>query len=355
MDYFAVAQRLETWGMLQPAKEFTERGMSIAGNDLLADPQYHAGVQLYARIMTRGSDTETAYTTLRSRLQVASAEPSGFQQLFKQISKVGIEATTDEEMRKNMLQARIDNARNGMTAALHEIGTAVDLYYTSEEKLQFATSFVETKRVGMTKEDVEEFWLPLTEAAVLPEQEMRWRYELLSNDPENMGLEHRWEEVERRRLKVEELGANLEKLAALAVKPETREFYLRKAEDAYQSAEDTGGELRILAQMSGRERYWELLLASDPQRLAQLAGTGDTELCNQVVNFVISHADSKLAQQAILARSKGLTPVWGKSYTALAGLYFADPDPQVKAAFIAALGDDTIGKRLKKDADDVSR
>src|SRR5260370_35788852 len=141
--------------MLQTEKEIRERGMSIAGNDLLADPQYHAGVQLYARIMTRLRDPETAYTTLRSRRQVASAEPSGFQQLFKQISKVGIEATTEEEMRKNMLQPRIDTARNGMIAALQQIGTAVDLYYTPEKKLQFATSFVDTKRVGMTKEDVE--------------------------------------------------------------------------------------------------------------------------------------------------------------------------------------------------------
>src|SRR5260370_38844520 len=130
--------------------------------------------------MTRWHAPETAYTNLRSRLQVASAERSGFQQLFKQISKVGIEATTDEEMRKNMLQARIDNARNGMTAALHEIGTAVDLYYTSEEKRQFATSFVQPKRVGMTKREVDEFEMPLTEAAALPEQEMRWRTESLS-------------------------------------------------------------------------------------------------------------------------------------------------------------------------------
>lgn len=354
-DYFAVAQRLETWGMLQPAEEFSEKGMSIAGNDLLADPQYHCGAQLYARIMTRRREPETAYKALQSRLQVASEEPAGFQQFFKQIFKGGIEATTNEEMRKNMLQTRINNARQGMTAALRDMGATVDLYYTPEEKLQFATSFVEGKRVGMTKEDVEEFWLPLTEAAVLPEQEVRWRYELLSNDPENMGLESRWEEVERRRLKLEELGANLEKLAALNVKPEIRDSYLRKAEDAYQSAEDTGGELRILAQMPGQERYWELLLASDPQRLAQLAGAGNAELRDRVANFVISHADSKLAQQAILARSNGLPPVWKKSYTALAGLYFADPDPQVRAAFVDALGDEPIGQRLKKNADDVSR
>src|SRR5260370_40129764 len=105
-----------------------------------------------------------------------------------------------------------------MPAALHEIGTAVDLYYTAEEKLQFATSFVEIKRVGMTKEDVEEFWLPLTEAAVLPAQEMRGRHELVSHDPENMGLEHRWAAVERRRLKLEQLRADVYKIAAVSLK-----------------------------------------------------------------------------------------------------------------------------------------
>jgi tetratricopeptide (TPR) repeat protein len=101
-DYFAVAQRLEGWQMLRPAKEFMEKGISIAGNDLLADPQYHSGAQIYARMMTRLRDPETAYTTLQSRLQAAIVEPAPVQQLVKQIFKSKIEAATDEEMRKNV-------------------------------------------------------------------------------------------------------------------------------------------------------------------------------------------------------------------------------------------------------------
>jgi predicted Zn-dependent protease len=40
--------------------------------------------------------------------------------------------------------------------------------------------------------------------------------------------------------------------------------------------------------------------------------------------------------------------VWAKSYTALAGLYFGEATPEIKAAFVGALGDQTIGERLGK-------
>jgi len=50
----------------------------------------------------------------------------------------------------------------------------------------------------------------------------------------------------------------------------------------------------------------------------------------------------------VAARANLRPPVWGKSYTALTGLYFAEPLQPIKAAFVDALGDQTIGERIGK-------
>jgi len=55
--------------------------------------------------------------------------------------------------------------------------------------------------------------------------------------------------------------------------------------------------------------------------------------------------------QAIEANSKSRTPVWNKAYTALTGLYYASPAPNINGAFQSSLGTGTIGDRLGKPID----
>jgi Flp pilus assembly protein TadD/predicted Zn-dependent protease len=344
-NYFTVAQRLECWGMLEEARDFAQQGISKAGDNLLADTQYQPGLELYARIMTRLRQPEEAYRTLHSALEAAAKPPA----MPALVSQDPTEAASIQELHQNAINERISHARQGMGAALRAIGETVHGYYTPEEKLQFRTTFVEPKHAGMTQADVEDFLLPLADAADLSEQATRWRYELLLEDPEHTPLVAVWEETERRRLKLEELGAELEKLASLSHRPMLRDTYLLKAQDAYQSTGDSAGELRVLSEMTETERYWQLLLAADPQQLVKLAGMGDER--DRVTNYIIAHGDAQLAEQAILERGHDLSPVWKKSYTALVGLYFHDRSPRTQAAFLDALGDETIGKRLDEQGD----
>ncbi len=54
-NYFEVARRLETWGMLEPARNFAEQGVKKAGAELLASTEHHPGAKIYVRIMTRSA------------------------------------------------------------------------------------------------------------------------------------------------------------------------------------------------------------------------------------------------------------------------------------------------------------
>jgi tetratricopeptide (TPR) repeat protein len=49
--FFDAARRLESWNMLPQAREFAERGVSLAGNELLANNDHLEGARIYARVM----------------------------------------------------------------------------------------------------------------------------------------------------------------------------------------------------------------------------------------------------------------------------------------------------------------
>ena len=42
-NYFEVARRLESWGMLEQARSFAEQGVAKADPELLASAEHHAG------------------------------------------------------------------------------------------------------------------------------------------------------------------------------------------------------------------------------------------------------------------------------------------------------------------------
>jgi tetratricopeptide (TPR) repeat protein len=359
-NYFEVASRLESWAMLPQARSYAEQGVTVAAGDLLAVTENHSGATLYARIMTKLRQQEKAYTTLHSALTAASAILPVLQQ---QVAKEGIAAVTDAELRKRMQETRIENARNGMSAALTEMGGTVARYFAPEEKVAFA-QLAERLRTPMSPADVQRFAVPVAQSAGLAELEAKWRYEGMleqANSPnESLSRMVPYIDLQRRRLKLAELGERLESFAG-RVPGLQRPYVLLAAADAYRSAADPESDLRILSQtpvqyMSRdvQTHYLELLLARRPQQLVQMAADW-TPWSQQVSDFVVANGDAALAHAVVAARAAGRPPVWASSYNALAGLYFAEPAPEVSRSFVSALGDETIGERLGSRGDRNTR
>ena len=144
-NYFEVARQLENWGILDQARSFAEVGVNKAGADLLASAEHHAGARIYVRIMTRLRRQEQAYAALQKGLAASTAN---LPVLKEQVEKEGVAGITDAKWRENQRLLRMETARNGMTGALQEIGTAVNTYFTPEERLTFA-HFAESKRAAM--------------------------------------------------------------------------------------------------------------------------------------------------------------------------------------------------------------
>jgi predicted Zn-dependent protease len=354
-NYFEVARRLETWGMLAPARDFAEKGVNTAGGELLASAENHEGAKLYTRVMTRLRQQEKAYVTLQAAL---SAAASPLPVIKEQVAKQGIAAVTDQEWRQRTQQVRIENARNGMRDALAEMGTTVAHYYTPEEKASFV-KFAQNVRAPMDFADTNLFALTLVQSAGLAEVEANWRYDLMMNASEAssalFGQMPGFVDLQRRRLKFAELGPQLERFAP-RVGASLQPSVLITAAEGYRASGDTVNELRLLSRVpvtylgGNLNRYLDLLLVQNPQQLVQLASNW-TPLGQQVSDFVMANGEPSLARAVVTARSRFRPPVWLKSYSALTGLYFAEATPETKAAFLWALGDQTIGERLGKQVD----
>jgi tetratricopeptide (TPR) repeat protein len=355
-NYFEVARRLEAWGILEPAKSFAEQGVSAAGDELLATTENHDGAKIYVRVMTRLRHHENAYATLQSAMNAAS---NSLPVLKEQVAKKGISGIPDKEWREHVLATRQESARNGMHAALVEMGSTVARYFTPEEKVTFS-SLAQALRAPMPAETAKGLAIPLVQAAGLADREATWRYELLMNSFRDqadwMGQMTEFAQLQRQRLKFAELGPQLESFAT-HVRPELRTTVLLNAAEAYRSAGDSDNELRLLSGLgpanlggANQTRWFTLLLKKNPQQLVQVAGSW-LPWGQPASDFVLANGDAELAHAVVTARGNLRPPVWGKSYTALVGLYFAESQPSIKAAFVGALGDQTVGERIGKPLD----
>ena len=353
LKYFSVASSLEGWGMLPQARTFAEKGLTVAGNDLLASNEDHGGAQLYARIMTRMRQQDVAYQKLQAAVAAAGQLPP----ITDQVARNGLEAATNADLRKNLLLTRNSNARNGMAACMGEMGAAVNRYFTPEEKLGFA-QFLNAQAVTMQRDDAFDFLLPAADKAELPEVQAKLLGQELLVKTRARSAVDRLQDLQVRRLKLMELGQQLERLASTG--GDDGPGYLVRALNVYGMAGKPDDELRVLERMrtapngglsnQQRSRYFELLLARTPQRLVQFSGQpkgrGD-----DAADFIVSHGDAQLAHAAVTVRGVTEPAVWTAAYNALVGLYFGESSPQVRTAFITALGDGTIGERLDKPGD----
>ncbi len=356
-NYFEVARRLETWGMLDQARTFAEQGVAKAGADLLAGSDNHLGAKTYVRIMTRLRQHDVAFTTLQKALEESAAS---LPVLKQQMERVGVTGLTDAQWRENVRRTRIETARNGMQGSLQEMGGAVNTYFTPEERLAFA-HFAESKRAGMTPDDLDKFAIPLAENAALADQEALWRFQWIMHQaalPNSYPNTQPLVDLQRRRGRFAELGHQMEQLE-VALSSTQRGAPLLAAADAYRSAADESNELRVLSTVFSRnfldnaheQRFFQLLLAHQPEELVRIASVWPNSSGEEAADYAVAHGSAALSHAVVQARGKARQPVWNKAYNALVGLYFAEPTPDVNNAFLAALGDDPISVRLLKSVD----
>ena len=163
-------------------------------------------------------------------------------------------------------------------------------------------------------------------------------------------------ELQRRRLKFAELGAQLEQFAP-RIEPQQRYAVWVAAQEAYQRAGDPEGELRAFAAMpfgtGGREqqtRLFQLLLTRQPDKLVRRASYW-TSPGKMPPTIVVANGRPAQVHALVSSRGRTRTPVWAKSYNALVGLYFAERTPEVNGAFLSVLGDNTIAERVARPVD----
>ena len=318
---FAMAAKLESWGMLAPAREYAEKAVASAGSDLLAD--FQTGAQLYARVMTRTRVYQAAYRKLLSLVPNQPGQP----------------------------------VSGEVQPALQQIGASVALYYGPEEKQAFA-DFLGANLTNVPKERIQSL-LPMVESAGLSDLDAKWRYQLLTASRGDPPLP--LVNLQQRRLRYDQLGSELEAYWRIVpADKENRDALLPQAAENFRLAGTVNSELRVLTQMeqmgalSGNlaMRYAEILFRTPPRFTAVVAAENRSDqLRNAFAAYVLDNGTASRALETIAARGRGLPPVWTRAYSGLVGLYFANPAAEVNAAFRDTLGTASIGERFGKDVD----
>ena len=352
-NYFAVAERLERWSLLDEARRYAEQGVSLAGADLLVTNQ--EGAATYARILARLRQSDAAFTRLADAR--AQAPKATLATVVQQVAAEGVAAVSDEEWRKQRAAQRGQQATEGFAQALAATGKVAAGYYTPEEKAQFAAS-LQAERAKADQSDLSAIYLPAAKAAGLAELEADWRWERIQKSKEARDRDLRsWIQFEVRRGQAQPAAARLEKLAT-AIPADQREDIWSQVSDLYGKTGDKAGELRALTALGHLvnlqgdvlARYYQLLLALKPQEMMQQA-TSD-----EGAQFLLLNGSPDQAVGGVATRAAKMPPVWRNAYTALAGLYLRRHPPEVGAAFSDALGAEaTIADRIDHPAGPESR
>ncbi len=348
--FFAAAGHLETWGMVDAAQKYADRGVELAGADLLLTEQ--DGAATYARIMTRRRKSVEAF----ARLQKARADAPGlsFSSVAQQVAREGPGAVTDTEWRKQREEQRTAAATRGFAQALQAMAGVTAAYYTPEERTQFATLLRENAQAA-DKDDLANVFLPAAKSAQLAQlwSELEWAL-VLKREADGEFQINDWLQFEKRRVQSVDTAAQLEKLAPTLKRADAGQAW-RAVAGAHHDAGDAAGELRAMERLSALgqihdqelNRYYRLLLAQRPEELIEKSRASDS-----AAQYLVRNGTAVQALAAVDARSGNRSPVWKDAYTGLTGLYLLDHRAEVKAAFDAALaGDAAIGERIGQPAD----
>ena len=313
-QFFEVARILDGWNLVAEARPFAERGVAISGKYLFTEQA--DGAAVYARVMTRLRASEAALETFGA---AGSLDSSGF------------------------------------TQAANAMGDAIATYYTPEEKAALEAP-LKTARASLPVDKV----LPLIQQAGLTRLEVEVRFGLMMASPGNPTADsHRYRlvELQRQRMRYDELGVQLEAYWQVYPERPDRDALLGQAAEAYRASGNVAAELKVLAMHHERsglsgdllQRYLDLLAVHMPDRLVVEAGQGREPY--PALNTAAASGNARLALEAIRAHGGSMPHVWTRAYTGLAGVYYADTSPETATAFAEAIGDATIGARLGRRVD----
>jgi tetratricopeptide (TPR) repeat protein len=344
---FQLAAQLLSWNMLEPARQFAEKGVQLAGADLLVSPEDQSGAATWARILARLRQSGAAYT------QLAAARQQAGQASIASAAEHEVAGISAKDWQKARAEERASAATSAFTQAMRAMGGVVRDYYTPEERAQFA-AWLEAKAAGAGVKDLNRVWIPTAQSAHLAQAEADLRWQAVVADPHHSDLQS-WVRLEEQRVQLRDVGEKIESLPPANGRPLDQVALWQTAADVDQRSGDTAAELRVLTKLTNAEslngneqaRFYRLLLALQPQQLAQLAAHNDA-----AAQYLVVHGSANQALAAIDARSRNLPPVWLTAYTALTGLYRNQRTPQVEQAFIGALdANATIGNRLAHPVD----
>ena len=338
------------------ARGFAEQGVNKAGADLLASAEYHAGARSYVRIMTRLRQQEQAYATLQKALADSAAT---LPVLKEQVVKEGITGLSDAQWREHQRLLRMETARNGMTGALQELGSAVNTYFTPEERLAFA-HFAESKRAGMNAADLEKFAVPLAESAALADQEAHWRFDLIMQQAAMPNFYSNVRPFRRPATPPRPLhrpgladGTVRTKSATAAAKHAAARRG-RRLSFRRRRAERTPHLVQFLRMAALTQHVHSALPVA---ARARTAGTRSlrhrlaSPFSQQAADYVVAHGSAHSRTPSCKCADKCVQRYGLKPTTLLSDFYFSEPTPEVNNAFLSALGDDPIGVRLAKPVD----
>jgi tetratricopeptide (TPR) repeat protein len=353
-DYFTAAQQLESWNLLQPARELAEKGIALAGDDLLADYANQAGAATYVRILARLRKPDVALAKMNEALAVADKLP-GAAATLQHADEAGAGSVTEKDWREQQRQTRVSIARSGFAAALREMTATAQTYDTPEETQAFV-QLLKANASKVSNEDLRQLYLPAVESSSFPALQAEWKWRLVVSGAPDMSNEwNSWAQLQRQRLLLNTAGKQLESFAPGASTSASQAIYTSAAE-FYRDSGDAVSELRVLgkvATISGAysDRYLGLLLAQSPEQLPKLAEAGHDDARDTATRYAVLHAPAVLALQTVNARGAGLSPVWAHGYAALTGYFLRQRDEATDGAFHAALGDGTIAERLATPVD----
>ena len=352
-NYFQVAEELEGWDMLAQAQPFVERGVALAGDDLLVNGE---GLSTYVQLMGRERKAPEAMDALMTMLGNVGSSPWAPAIVMAQVQQKGLAALTDEDWRKQRVERRKFTARDNFRKALQQLSSVAATYYTPEEKLAYA-KLLDARSAGRPAQEMVEVWIPAAHTAEVLDREAAWRREVLlhGGDAAQTQLQP-YDSLAASRMDDKVRAETLEAYAE-SLKGDRQMQALGFAENAWRDAGDRAQDVRLLRRLVGgnraaqyRARLFEVLLESDPAALMQIATKGGAD-ADAAAEFLMEHGTDVQAYEAIAARAATRPPAWGNATTAMAGLYFADTSAKVEVAFKSVLNEATIGERLQAKPD----
>jgi Tfp pilus assembly protein PilF len=212
------------------------------------------------------------------------------------------------------------------------------------------SSFLEKQRSGQSPQVFLSVLLPIAEEGKLADLEARWRYEAMMMEPGSPASsmqESRLIRLQMARMRFDELGLQLEAYWNVHPNNEQKPAILARAAEAYRAGGNTPAEMRALAS-GNSQRYLRLLAQNRPDELIRLSAQ---QKWHEPVNEALRSGNGDLARRAVESQGRANLPVWGRAYTALAGLYYMLRTPDVATAWNSLLGSQVIGDRLGKPVD----